>query len=110
MEKEEKVQVQEGQEKKPAGQKKKMKTRTKVIAGVALAAGLPSMAVLAHQRQGKGLRKRSLAHPLFPGKNIGVGNIACGGGCNKMLFNQVLPDDIFKGKHEFVLPLVLAAT
>lgn len=38
MEKEEKVQVQEGQEKKPAGQKKKMKTRTKVIAGVALAA------------------------------------------------------------------------
>lgn len=38
MEKEEKVQVQEGQEKKPAGQKKKMKTRTKVIAGVAVAA------------------------------------------------------------------------
>lgn len=38
MEKEEKVQVQEGQEKQPEGQKKKMKTRTKVIAGVAVAA------------------------------------------------------------------------
>lgn len=38
MEKEEKVQVQAGQEKQPEGQKKKMKTRTKVIAGVAVAA------------------------------------------------------------------------
>ncbi len=38
MEKEEKVQVQDGQEKQPEGQKKKMKTRTKVIAGVAVAA------------------------------------------------------------------------
>ena len=38
MENEEKVQVQDGQEKQPEGQKKKMKTRTKVIAGVAVAA------------------------------------------------------------------------
>ena len=38
MEKEEKVLVRDGQEKQPEGQKKKMKTRTKVIAGVAVAA------------------------------------------------------------------------